>query len=219
MWGALQFGWCGVGDRCCQRPNLSTPHLPVCHARPTGWADFPWWYVDTWSRVKHAVVMTNELLQWVKTAHPYWNRTQVGRPVGVGRGGGASAMPSCREHRMAHGPETALAIQGPALGSTPSRRPAKGTARVVDAAMNRATSAKAPCAAPCRLFHSCQGADHIWLFAHDEGACWAPKELYENSIILTHWGRLDKRPASGTSYYPVRPLPALAEVGSPSRCL
>lgn len=34
------------------------------------------------------------------------------------------------------------------------------------------------------------GADHIWLFAHDEGACWAPAELYDASIILTHWGRL-----------------------------
>ena len=27
---------------------------------------------------------------------------------------------------------------------------------------------------------------HIFLFAHDEGACWAPQELYEHSIILTH---------------------------------
>ena len=33
------------------------------------------------------------------------------------------------------------------------------------------------------------GADHIWLFTHDEGACWAPLEVYTNSIILTHWGR------------------------------
>ncbi|KIY92264.1 exostosin-like glycosyltransferase [Monoraphidium neglectum] len=66
--------------------------------------------------------MTHELLTWVKTAHPYWNRTG--------------------------------------------------------------------------------GADHIWLFAHDEGACWAPSEVYENSIILTHWGRLDKHHVSGTSYYP-----------------
>ena len=35
------------------------------------------------------------------------------------------------------------------------------------------------------------GADHIWLFAHDEGACWAPRELYERSVVLTHWGRAD----------------------------
>jgi hypothetical protein len=63
--------------------------------------------------------MTHELLQWVKTAHPYWNRTS--------------------------------------------------------------------------------GTDHIWLFAHDEGACWAPTEVYENSVILTHWGRMGPH-SSGTSY-------------------
>ncbi|KXZ53466.1 hypothetical protein GPECTOR_7g916 [Gonium pectorale] len=34
------------------------------------------------------------------------------------------------------------------------------------------------------------GRDHIWLFTHDEGACWAPNVL-NSSIWLTHWGRLD----------------------------
>ena len=33
------------------------------------------------------------------------------------------------------------------------------------------------------------GRDHVFLFSHDEGACWAPTEVYENAIILTHWGR------------------------------
>jgi hypothetical protein len=33
------------------------------------------------------------------------------------------------------------------------------------------------------------GADHLWMFTHDEGACWAPAELYNNSIVLTYWGR------------------------------
>ena len=33
------------------------------------------------------------------------------------------------------------------------------------------------------------GRDHIWLTAADEGACWMPTEIYQNSIILTHWGR------------------------------
>jgi hypothetical protein len=32
------------------------------------------------------------------------------------------------------------------------------------------------------------GQDHIWLFTHDEGACWAPNEVTP-SIWLTHWGR------------------------------
>lgn len=48
------------------------------------------------------------------------------------------------------------------------------------------------------------GADHIWLLPHDEGACWAPTEVYNNSIILTHWGRwvgacckMDRLPGDG----------------------
>jgi hypothetical protein len=39
-----------------------------------------------------------------------------------------------------------------------------------------------------------KGRDHVWLFAHDEGACWAPAEVYANSIILTQYG-LAPRPA------------------------
>ena len=100
-------------------PPPPTPNPLFCPP-PKGWADYPWWYVDTWSRVSHAVMMTQELLEWVKTAHPYWNRTR--------------------------------------------------------------------------------GADHVWHFAHDEGACWAPAEVYTNSVILTHWGRLDRNHTSGTSY-------------------
>ena len=34
-----------------------------------------------------------------------------------------------------------------------------------------------------------QGHDHIWLSIHDEGACWFPTEIYQNSTMLTHWGR------------------------------
>lgn len=38
------------------------------------------------------------------------------------------------------------------------------------------------------------GADHLFLFSHDEGACWAPHEVYQNATILTHWGRMDADP-------------------------
>ncbi|KAG2493455.1 hypothetical protein HYH03_008272 [Edaphochlamys debaryana] len=31
------------------------------------------------------------------------------------------------------------------------------------------------------------GRDHIWLTNHDEGACYMPTEIYNTSIILTHW--------------------------------
>lgn len=88
-----------------------------------GWADHPFWYTRSFQRINHAAVMTHELLQWVKTTHPYWNRTA--------------------------------------------------------------------------------GADHIWHFSHDEGACWAPSEIYNRSIILTHWGRMDAEHESGTSFGPV----------------
>ncbi len=43
------------------------------------------------------------------------------------------------------------------------------------------------------------GADHIFLISHDEGACWAPKEII-NSTILQHWGRMDINRKSETGY-------------------
>ncbi|KAG2501891.1 hypothetical protein HYH03_000389 [Edaphochlamys debaryana] len=44
------------------------------------------------------------------------------------------------------------------------------------------------------------GRDHIWLFAADEGACWAPTEIFNTSIMLTHWGRMDLNHTSNTAY-------------------
>ena len=49
---------------------------------------------------------------------------------------------------------------------------------------------------PCRS----GGADHVWLFSHDEGACWAPGVIANNSIILTHWGRQELNHTSNTAY-------------------
>ncbi|KAL6745749.1 exostosin-like glycosyltransferase [Haematococcus lacustris] len=46
------------------------------------------------------------------------------------------------------------------------------------------------------------GRDHVWLTPHDEGACWAPRVITDNSIILTHWGRLDANHTSNTAYGP-----------------
>jgi hypothetical protein len=44
------------------------------------------------------------------------------------------------------------------------------------------------------------GRDHIWLFSHDEGACWAPNEI-ASSIWLTHWGRMGLNHSSNTAYF------------------
>ncbi|KAG2493469.1 hypothetical protein HYH03_008286 [Edaphochlamys debaryana] len=44
------------------------------------------------------------------------------------------------------------------------------------------------------------GRDHIWLTNHDEGACYMPTEIYNTSIMLTHWGRMDLNHTSNTAY-------------------
>ncbi|KAG2491270.1 hypothetical protein HYH03_010277 [Edaphochlamys debaryana] len=44
------------------------------------------------------------------------------------------------------------------------------------------------------------GADHIFMMLNDEGGCWMPEEVYRNSIILSHWGRMDEIHASGTAW-------------------
>ena len=42
------------------------------------------------------------------------------------------------------------------------------------------------------------GADHLFAFPHDEGACVAPIEL-QNATLLTSWGRLQKKPENATT--------------------
>ncbi|GFH09433.1 EGF-like domain-containing protein, partial [Haematococcus lacustris] len=46
------------------------------------------------------------------------------------------------------------------------------------------------------------GRDHIFLMTHDEGACYAPIEIFNSSIFLTHWGRLDLHHRSNTAFTP-----------------
>jgi hypothetical protein len=56
----------------------------------------------------------------------------------------------------------------------------------------------APCAAPCCAL--LQGRDHIFMAVHDEAPCWVHNEVYNNSIMLTHWGRMDPNHESNTAY-------------------
>ncbi|KAF6158610.1 hypothetical protein GIB67_040124 [Kingdonia uniflora] len=44
------------------------------------------------------------------------------------------------------------------------------------------------------------GRDHIWFFSWDEGACYAPKEIW-NSMMLVHWGNTNSKHVSSTTSY------------------
>nr|GLL24593.1 uncharacterized protein LOC109150988 [Ipomoea trifida] len=44
------------------------------------------------------------------------------------------------------------------------------------------------------------GKDHIWFFSWDEGACYAPKEIW-NSMMLVHWGNTNSKHNRSTTAY------------------
>eukprot|EP00198_Chlamydomonas_reinhardtii_P007427 XP_001696764.1 exostosin-like glycosyltransferase [Chlamydomonas reinhardtii] len=44
------------------------------------------------------------------------------------------------------------------------------------------------------------GRDHIFMMLNDEGACWMPQEVYNTSIVLTHWGRMDNVHVCGSAW-------------------
>ncbi|KRH33103.1 hypothetical protein GLYMA_10G099700v4 [Glycine max] len=44
------------------------------------------------------------------------------------------------------------------------------------------------------------GRDHIWSFSWDEGACYAPKEIW-NSMMLVHWGNTNTKHNHSTTAY------------------
>uniref|UniRef100_A0A2N9FH50 Exostosin GT47 domain-containing protein n=1 Tax=Fagus sylvatica TaxID=28930 RepID=A0A2N9FH50_FAGSY len=44
------------------------------------------------------------------------------------------------------------------------------------------------------------GKDHIWFFSWDEGACYAPKEIW-NSMMLVHWGNTNSKYNHSTTSY------------------
>lgn len=44
------------------------------------------------------------------------------------------------------------------------------------------------------------GRDHIWFFSWDEGACYAPKEIW-NSMMLVHWGNTNAKHNHSTTAY------------------
>ncbi|XP_072991037.1 uncharacterized protein [Typha latifolia] len=44
------------------------------------------------------------------------------------------------------------------------------------------------------------GRDHIWFFSWDEGACYAPTEIW-NSMMLVHWGNTNSKHKNSTTAY------------------
>jgi hypothetical protein len=56
------------------------------------------------------------------------------------------------------------------------------------------------------------GRDHMWMMFHDEGACFAPKEIWP-SIMITHWGR--KVPVCVRLNYVPSPVPKPQSCGRP----
>lgn len=44
------------------------------------------------------------------------------------------------------------------------------------------------------------GRDHIWSFSWDEGACYAPKEIW-NSMMVVHWGNTNSKHNHSTTAY------------------
>ncbi|EPS72577.1 hypothetical protein M569_02178, partial [Genlisea aurea] len=44
------------------------------------------------------------------------------------------------------------------------------------------------------------GKDHIWFFSWDEGACYAPKEIW-SSIMLVHWGNTNRKHKNSKTAY------------------
>lgn len=61
------------------------------------------------------------------------------------------------------------------------------------------------------------GADHLWPFVHDEGACYAPIEL-RNSTLLVHWGRTHWRPNGSSEYHLWRVRPYARQMCGWERC-
>jgi len=61
------------------------------------------------------------------------------------------------------------------------------------------------------------GADHLWPFTHDEGACYAPASLRQ-AILLVHWGRTHSRPNGSSEYHLWRVQPDARRMYGWRRC-
>ena len=61
------------------------------------------------------------------------------------------------------------------------------------------------------------GADHLWPFTHDEGACYAPAAL-SRATLLVHWGRMHTFPNGSSEYHLWRVKPVASRMYGWTRC-
>ena len=61
------------------------------------------------------------------------------------------------------------------------------------------------------------GADHLWPFTHDEGACYAPAAL-ARATLLVHWGRTHLFPNGSSEYHLWRVRPYATRMYGWTRC-
>ncbi|KAJ9526662.1 hypothetical protein QJQ45_017584 [Haematococcus lacustris] len=173
---------------CCGRRTFDpeeadffyVPQYSTCFIFPIkNWADFPWFGPPD----------TGSLLQ-------------PRRPCGPHAAGGAA------QSRQPASPCSTAASQAQA----PRQRP-QGAAPwwlVHRSSVTLGIYDLALCALPAAQVHRYlstqfpywnrrQGRDHIFLFTHDEGACWVPRVL-TSAVWLTHWGRTELNHTSNTAY-------------------
>lgn len=93
---------------------------------------------------------------------------------------------------------TSCLIHPVALWSTWPAYPTPGGPRVMHAS-NLMQAAKQYIQGKFPWWNRRGGKDHIWYTGHDEGACWAPREIWP-SIMLTHWGKLGEDHKSETTF-------------------
>ena len=149
-------------------PHPTPPHPAHPVRRDTADSLREFFYHVSMNRAQGAINMVLEAYHWIQSHHPYW----WGVPLG-----GSFRLPSAA-HPLpaAHALSAAHTCFRTNLAAALVHRPASWSRLL------------SRCRCCCRRSRDRRGGrDHIWLFTHDEGTCWAPAAI-KNSIILGHWG-------------------------------
>eukprot|EP00775_Hariotina_reticulata_P004291 gene4291-4543_t len=170
------------------------PAYTSCFMWPVhGWADYPWWYSEGGPRVMHMANMLLELKHHIQEAYPYWNRTQDKLAASVVQVLVPAVAVQAQRRALAGRPSLALVLCGRGVPNSYEQ-----LCSIVEA-----SSKDWNIFSPICSWSSVKLAlSPLSNLAPAACACWFPEEVYKNSIILTHWGRLDKNHTSNTAYPP-----------------